>query len=94
MVNRPHGLLLRDLATVDETEESERSLYASLIGLAAARGAARVGGWMPADAVCRELFTVTDREKELTMLKPLVERIHVEDRHCDAAEHFHEIDHV
>jgi GNAT superfamily N-acetyltransferase len=94
VVNRPNGLLLRDLATNDETGEVERGLYAAVIGLAVARGAARVGGWMPADAVCRELFTVTDRVKELTMLKPLVERIHIEDRHRTAAEHFHEIDHV
>jgi predicted acetyltransferase len=94
VVNRPHGLLLRDLAMIDETEDVERGLYSAVIGLAVARGAQRVGGWMPADAVCRELFTITDRVKELTMLKPLVERIHIEDRHRAAAEHFHEIDHV
>jgi|HubBroStandDraft_4_1064222.scaffolds.fasta_scaffold120428_1 predicted N-acetyltransferase YhbS len=94
VVNRPHGLLLRDLAIVDETEQVERGLYAAVIGLAVARGVERVGGWMPADTVSRELFSVTDRVKELTMLKPLVERIHIEDRHRAAAEHFHEIDHV
>ncbi len=94
VANRAQGLFLRDLALVDQTEQIERGMYSALIGLAVARGAARVGGWMPASAVCRELFTVSDREKELTMLKPLVERIHIEDRHCAAAEYFHEMDHV
>ena len=76
------------------TMMNERDLYSAVIALAKERGAERVGGWMPADAVCRELFEVTDRVKELTMIKPLVDRIKIDERHCLAAQHFHEIDHV
>jgi predicted acetyltransferase len=91
---RPHGIVIRDLSLLDDDDETERDLYSAVIALAKERGAERVGGWMPADAVCRELFHVTDRVKELTMVKPLVDRIKIDDRHCHAAEHFHEIDHV
>jgi hypothetical protein len=79
---------------LDDDDETERDLYSAVIALAKERGAERVGGWMPADAVCRELFEVTDRVKELTMIKPLVDRIEIDEQHCRAAEHFHEIDHV
>ena len=61
------------------------ALYSSVIALAKDRGADRVGGWMPSDAVTRELFEVTDRVKELTMVKPLVDRIKIDERHCRAA---------
>jgi predicted acetyltransferase len=91
---RPHGIVIRDVALVDDDDKTERDLYSAVIGLAKARGAERVGGWMPADAVCRELFQVRDRVQELTMIKPLVDRIKVDERHCQAAQHFHEIDHV
>jgi predicted acetyltransferase len=91
---RPHGIVIRDVGVVDDYEETKLELYSAVIGLARERGAARVSGWMPADAVCGELFQVTDRAKELTMIKPLVDRIKVDERHCQAAAHFHEIDHV
>lgn len=91
---RPHGIVIRDVALLDDHEETKRELYGSVVALAKERGAARVGGWMPSDAVTRELFEVTDRDKELTMIKPLVDRILVDDRHFQAATHFHEIDHV
>ncbi len=91
---RPHGIVIRDVALLDDHEETQRELYSAVIGLAKERGAARVTGWMPSDPVTRELFDVTDRAKELTMIKPLVDRIKVEERHCRAARHFHEIDHV
>jgi predicted N-acetyltransferase YhbS len=91
---RPGQILIRDLSLLEDTEATERGLYSGVIALAKARGAAQVGGWMPADPVCRELFAVTNRVKELTMIKPLVDRIKIVDRHCEAAAHFHEIDHV
>jgi predicted acetyltransferase len=91
---RPDRIVVRDIALWDDDDESIRDLYAAVIGLAKKRGAARVGGWMPADAVCRDLFDVSDRVQELTMIKPLVDRIKIEERHCQAAQHFHEIDHV
>jgi predicted N-acetyltransferase YhbS len=89
---RPHGIVIRDASPLDY--DDERELYLAVIALAKERGAARVGGWMPADAVCRELFEVADRVQELTMIKPLVDRIKIDERHCLAAQHFHEIDHV
>jgi predicted acetyltransferase len=91
---RPQGIVIRDISLLDDDDETERNLYSAVIALAKARGAERVGGWMPADAVCRELFQVSDRVTELTMIKPLVGRIKVDEWHCQAAQHFHEIDHV
>jgi predicted N-acetyltransferase YhbS len=91
---RPERIVIRDVSLLEDTDAAERGVYSAVIALAKARGAAQVGGWMPADPVCRELFAVTDRVKELTMIKPLVDRIKIVDRHCQAAAHFHEIDHV
>jgi predicted acetyltransferase len=91
---KPTAIVIRDLSLLEDTEEAKRGLYCAVIGFAKMRGAERVGGWMPADAVCRELFQVANRVQELTMVKPLVDRIKIDDRHCTAAEHFHEIDHV
>jgi predicted acetyltransferase len=91
---RQHGIVIRDVSLLDDDDETQRDLYSAVIALAQARGAERVGGWMAADAVCRELFQVSDRVQELTMIKPLVDRIKVDERHCEAARHFHEIDHV
>jgi predicted N-acetyltransferase YhbS len=91
---RPQGFIIRDLSLVDDGDAAERDLHSAVIALAKERGAEGVGGWMPADTVCRKLFHVSDRVQELTMIKPLVERIKVDQRHCEAAVHFHEIDHV
>ncbi|HEV8003871.1 MAG TPA: GNAT family N-acetyltransferase [Planctomycetaceae bacterium] len=93
---KPDRIVIRDIVpmVLDDYHESATSLYSAVIALAKDRGAPRVGGWMPSDAVTRELFEVTDRVKELTMIKPLVDRIKVDERHCQAATHFHEIDHV
>ena len=91
---KPSAVALRDLSLVDEADEIRRGLYAAVIALAKGRGAERVGGWMPADAVSRELFHVADRVQELTMIKPLSDRIKIDEQHCRAAQHFHEIDHV
>jgi predicted acetyltransferase len=91
---RPQGIVVRDLSLLEDADETERGLYSAVIGLAQERSVGRVGGWMPADAVCRELFEVTDRVQELTMIKPLLDRIKIDERHCRAAQHFHEIDHV
>ena len=90
---KPPAIIIRDLSLLDR-DEAERGMYAAVIALAKSRGTERVGGWMPADAVCRQLFHVADRIQELTMIKPLVDRIKIDVRHCAAAEHFHEIDHV
>ncbi|HET6327459.1 MAG TPA: GNAT family N-acetyltransferase [Planctomycetaceae bacterium] len=91
---RPPAIVIRDLSLVQDDDEAERAFYSAVIALAQARGAERVGGWMPADTVCRKLFQVADRAQELTMIKPLVERVKIDERHCEAARHFHEIDHV
>jgi predicted acetyltransferase len=91
---RPSGIIVRDLSLLEQSDENERGLYSAVIAVAKARGAGRVGGWMPGSKICRELFGVADRVKELTMVKPLVDRIKIDERHCAAAEHFHEIDHV
>jgi hypothetical protein len=91
---RKTGVFIRDLSLAQDTQELKRGLYSALIAEAKTRNVERVGGWMPADEVCRELFDVNDRVQELTMIKPLVDRIQVDDRHCQAADHFREIDHV
>jgi GNAT superfamily N-acetyltransferase len=91
---RASGMVIRDLSLVKDTQEVKRGLYSAVIAEAKSRNVERVGGWMPAEEVSRELFDVSDRVQELTMIKPLVDRIQVDERHCQAADHFHEIDHV
>jgi predicted N-acetyltransferase YhbS len=92
--SRPQGVIIRDVSLLEAADETERGLYSAVIALAKERSVGRIGGWMPADAVCPELFEVADRGQELTMIKPLVDRIKIDERHCVAAQHFHEIDHV
>jgi predicted acetyltransferase len=92
--NRRHGFVIRDLVCGDNSDEARRALYAAAIARAQELGIARVGGWMPDDSISREFFEVSDRVQELTMVKPFVERIKIDERHRVAAEHLHEIDHV
>jgi predicted N-acetyltransferase YhbS len=91
---RTSGVVIRDLSLARDTQEVKRGLYSALIAEAKSRNVERVGGWMPADEISRELFDLSDRVHELTMIKPLVDRIQIDERHCQATDHFHEIDHV
>jgi predicted acetyltransferase len=91
---RPDGIVIRDFVLWENDDDGIRDLYLAVIALAKERGATRVGGWMPASAVCSDLFDVSDRVQELAMIKPLVDRIKIQEQHRQAAAHFHEIDHV
>jgi predicted N-acetyltransferase YhbS len=91
---RKSGMVIRDFSVVSDTQEVKRGLYSAVIAEAESRDVDCVGGWVPADEVSRDLFDISDRIQELTMIKPLVDRIQVDERHCQAADHFHEIDHV
>jgi predicted acetyltransferase len=87
-------LKVRDFALLDTSDEAGRALIAGVTALAHAREVNRVGGWMPATGVFREGFRISDRSRELTMVKPLVQRLSIRASHRAAGEHLHEIDHV
>jgi predicted N-acetyltransferase YhbS len=85
---------VRDFALLDSSDEAIRTLVAGVTALAHARRINRVGGWMPTTGVFREGFRISDRSRELTMIKPLVPRLAIRTAHREAGEHLHEIDHV
>ena len=87
-------LKIRDFALLESGDEAGRALVAGVTALAHARGVNRVGGWMPATEAFREQFRVSDRSRELTMVKPLVPRLSIGAAHRAAGEYLHEIDHV
>jgi predicted acetyltransferase len=87
-------LKVRDFALLDSGDEASRPLVAAVTALAHARGINRVGGWMPRAGAFREGFRISDRTRELTMVKPLVPRLSIRTALREAGEHLHEIDHV
>jgi GNAT superfamily N-acetyltransferase len=84
---------IRDLALVERTGPLFERLLDAILARAAAHGATRAGGWLPAMAAGGR-WTLAARRSEITMLKSLDPRLVLEKRHLDAAEHFHEMDHV
>lgn len=90
----PEEFKIRDLSFVSEGEESYRALYSAALSTARSRRAMRIGGWMPALDDHRDLFAISDRSRELTMVKPLAPQIEIGERHRAAGGFLHEIDHV
>jgi len=90
----PAELKIRDFALHDSTDAACRALAAAAVALARARGAGRVGGWLPATSVFRECFQFSERSRELTMIKPLAPHLSLGASHRAAGAQLHEIDHV
>lgn len=85
---------IRDFALVDHEEATERSLVAAILAAAGERKVKRVGGWMAATACHGEFFRLSERSREITMIKPLVSRLSIGAPHRAAGAFLHEIDHV
>jgi len=85
---------IRDLAVVEPELPARRALLSALLQLGRERGAARVGGWMAATPLHRELFTVTPRTREITMLKSLEGGPPLGPDAVAAVDYFQEMDHV
>jgi GNAT superfamily N-acetyltransferase len=83
-----------DFALIEQNESTERALLTALLRLAQSRGIKRVGGWMPAGPAHRALFQISERTRELTMVKPLVSRIQIGKEHREAGAFLHACDHV
>ncbi len=75
--------------------ESDAGAYwRSLVTMAAERGIARFGGWLPDHAALKSVLDVTPRIKELTMIKPLTDRAPWDEAYRDDADFFTECDHI
>ncbi len=85
---------IADYALSRHDDELLEQLYESVIQLAAQRGIAHLGGWLPDVAAARRCFAVQPRAKEITMLKPLDRAIQLDAAAIAAADWCCEIDHV
>lgn len=83
-----------DFALAEESEYLLQALYAATVVAAQAGGTARVGGWLPDEAVARRWFKIAPRRTEITMIKPLAASPPPDDAWVTAAGRFWEIDHV
>ncbi len=85
---------ITDFALANQSDELAEDLYASLLSLAAAAGAARVGGWLPDSPAARKFFELEPRGVEITMIKPLAADVALGDAAIASTSRFCEIDHV
>ncbi len=85
---------ITDYALADQSDARAAQLYAALVALARSGGAKRVGGWLPDSAPARELFTLSPRRAEITMIKSLDAGISLSDAAVAATSRFCELDHV
>ncbi len=85
---------IADYALARRDDELLGWLYESAPQLAADRGIARVGGWLPGVGAARRSFAVQPRAKEITMIKPLDAAIRPDAAVVESAVWFCEIDHV
>jgi predicted N-acetyltransferase YhbS len=85
---------ITDFALADQSPERAEQLYAALLSLAAAGGAARVGGWLPDSGAAKKFFELAPRRTEITMVKPLAWQGRLDDEMIAGTSRFCEIDHV
>ena len=90
----PHGWRILDYACGDQSDATLSDLYTSLFALVAGWKVDRFGGWLPNNAVAADLFEVSDRESEITMIKPLDANLLIDEEIIAAAGRFCEMDHV
>lgn len=88
------GLVIEDHAVQNGEVALRETLLRLVIDLAHARGLSQVCGWLPAESPARELFTLTPRATEITMVKSLDMAITLDDEAIAATDWWQEIDHV
>jgi len=69
-------------------------LFRLLVELAHARGAERLGGWMPDLPIAERWFAVTPRTDEIPMFKPLDRTVQLDPEALAGTDCFCELDHV
>ncbi len=90
----PHGLRILDYACGDQLSSTLAELYRSLLSAAAEWKLERFGGWVPGGDVAAEFFDISDRETEITMIKPLCADLEFDAEIIAAVGRFCEFDHV
>ena len=89
-----HGMVIQDHAVRGGDPASREALLRLVICLALDRGYPEVGGWLPAVSPVNELFTITPRKEEITMVKSLDLALSFDQAAIDAADWWQKIDHV
>ena len=87
-------MVIQDHAVRGGDPASREALLRLVICLALDCGYPEVGGWLPAVSPVNELFTITPREEEITMVKSLDLALSFDQAAINAADWWQEIDHV
>ncbi len=87
-------MVLQDHAVRGGDAENREMLMRLVISLAHQRGLTQVGGWMAAGPPMAELFTISPRKDEITMVKPLDLSLSIDGATIDSTDWWQEIDHV
>jgi len=90
----PHGYRISDYACADHAEQTLTELYRALLSAASTWNIDRLGGWLPDIGATRECFEITDRTREITMIKPLRPQPSIDNDIIAATSYFCELDHV
>jgi predicted N-acetyltransferase YhbS len=85
---------ISDYALCNDDEASFRRLCQAVRAALGGLLPPRLGGWLPQRPATREYFALRPRAREITMLKPLDDRLCLDDAARQAANYFCEIDHV
>lgn len=83
-----------DHAFSARSDKVELALYLAVKHLAAEQSAHSIHTWIPNSPVAQACFKVQPRQDEITMIKALDPRTVVSPAAIEAAQYFHEVDHV
>lgn len=83
-----------DCGAIDPEDGSLRRLLAESLRLGGKRGAKTVTAWLPPASSIPAIFETTEREDEITMLKPLSNDVELDEDAIAAAGWFQMIEHV
>jgi len=85
---------ITDFALANQDDELAAELYTALIAEAKAQNIQCLGGWLPNTVAANDFFTMSDRNKEITMLKPLALAHGLDAESMASTDRFCEVDHV
>ena len=83
-----------DWIVAEDRDDLLAPLFTGMVKRAEASGFSEVGGWLPDREPVRRLIELSDRQKQITMFKPLVEDLVIDNELLIAANDFVLIDHV
>jgi hypothetical protein len=94
-VRRKNGALsIHDFALADDAGRLLEELCLAILQLGRRDSMTRVSGWLPDTAAVRAHIPLSERPREITMVKALHPDVDFDAAACEAANYFHEIDHV